>query len=169
MSKQIDDDDNESMFDIDTTRLLEVWEKHLKLFRRYSLKLAEARYTVEVLKAQLEYVSAELDRDIRRHPDRFRIKRISEKAVEKAIILQKEYQYQVTALNKAKYKVDKLLADVKTFEQRKNAIMDAVDMTKLGWYADSVGGRSSEVMQDILKKQARSGLKRKYQKDNDDE
>lgn len=171
MSKREIDEDDSSIFDIDPYKLDKEWEEQPKLFRKYSVKLAEARYRVEVLKGQLEFVVAELERDVRRHPDRFRIKRISEKAINSAVILQDEYQYQLAALNKAKFKMEKLAATVKALEQRKYALQDYVELRRQDWFADpkmkNLGLDEDVAM--LMKKEARSGMRRKQQRQNEDD
>ncbi len=163
------DNDND-LLDIDPNNMPEVWNDQPKLVRKYGELLAAANLRVETLKAQLELVSAELDKEIRRRPSRFGLTKVVEKAVEKAIVLSDEYQFQLAALNKAKYKAELLKVMMKTLEHRKAALQDTVELRRQDMNAEPhIPKGSGEAVNMLRKKAARSGLQRKYEREEEDD
>lgn len=122
-------------FDLDMHRLDEEWLRQPRLYHDYAVKLADARATWERAKAAREVVQAELDRDARRSPSLFGLDKVTEPAVEKAVLLHKRYQKANEEVIIAKHEMDVLQAAVDTLEHKKKALENMVSLHGRDYFA----------------------------------
>jgi len=123
---------------VDKFRLDEEWEEQPKLYLDHSDQLATAQHTLDVYEADLELVMAELDRDIRREPDKFGIEKITETVVKNAVILSKQYQSANRKVIEARFRVNQLKGVLTGLDHRKKALEGLVYLHSAGYYADHI-------------------------------
>lgn len=150
-------------FDIDPARLDEEWVKQPKLFYGYAKNLADARYEVDKLKAELDLVMAELDKSIRTDPGMFDIGKVTEGAVEKCILLQPDYQKTLAKLNKAKHEAGVLDAAVNALEHKKRGLEGLVQLHGQQYFSEPTAPKyAKEKMNEVVKKDIRKrGIQQK--------
>ena len=116
------DKEDDKLFDIDPDKLDEEWLRQSRLYRKRARRLAECRDELERAEAACDVVEAELDRDVRRDPQRFDVQKVTEGVVERTVLLQPRYQAAHERWLKAKFAVDIAYADVKSLDHKKNAL-----------------------------------------------
>lgn len=142
-------------YEIDKHRLDREWQLQPRLFHEAADKLAEAESEVDRLKGVLELVAAEVELDIRKNPEGYGIKRISNPAVEKAVILDKQYQEALEDYHKAKRAARHLQAEVRYLEHRKSAIEHLSKLRLIDYWADPrISGREMEAAEERLREEA---------------
>jgi hypothetical protein len=116
----------ETSFTVDKERLDEEWVNQPDLFHEFAIQLADARLELEEAKAELDVVAAELDRDIRERPNKFGLDKFTETAVKNTVLTQQAYKAQVSAVNKARHRMDIVQAAVTACDHRKKALENLV-------------------------------------------
>ncbi len=135
-------------FVIDETKLADEWLGQANLTREAGRREADARHAHAQAKARLDVISARLKLQIRRHPEKFSL---SEKPtvdqVETTLIVEKEYQEALDAVNVAKRNLDYATADTNAFLDRRKALERLVELASLNMWSEreprpvSAGGR----------------------------
>lgn len=135
------------LFDIDPNALDDEWIHQSRYYLEAATSLADARYRHEKAKSSLELVVAELDRDVRLHPDKYGVSKITEGTVEKTIILQKPYQKATTEVITAKHTMDIWAAKVHALEHKKSALENMVKLRLNEYYSEPIApkGKREEV------------------------
>lgn len=113
-------------FHLDEYALDTEWVRQPALYFEYAKKLADARAELEQARSARDVVSAEIDRDIRDDPAKFGLQKITESAVEKAIILHSRYDQANQRVMKCKHEMDLIQAAVDALEHRKKALESLV-------------------------------------------
>ncbi len=129
MRKRDNNDADETAFDIldiDENRLDEEWLKQPRAYFMIARRLADYRQALEEAKAELDITKAELASRIREEPAEYNVTKVTEKAVEEAIVLQQEMRMAVRMVNKAKHRVDVYSAAVTAMDHRKKALENMV-------------------------------------------
>ena len=156
MSKLEDKGFVPSFYELDKYRLDQEWHQQPRLFWEHAEKAAGARKDWEMAKAaklvaeaDLEKVMAELDRECRQSPSVFGIEKITEKAIESAILTSKKYARAeekvttaLTAVIQAKYGLDLADAACDTVGTHRKAALE--NLTKLqmsNYYAEPQLGK----------------------------
>lgn len=121
-------DDNQSLLEIDILQLEKEWANHPKLYEQFATKLAHARNELEVARDGLKLMEAKTENDIRQFPDYYGIRKATEGAITKAVVLQDDYQEAVKQVRDAKYAVGLLEAMTESLEHRKKALEKECDL-----------------------------------------
>ena len=160
---QTDLEEDLDYFEIDPDRLCEEWLRQLKIYRKHTHQLADARSEHERAKAQKEVVEAELDKDIRLHPEKYDMDKITDKAVERAIVREKAYQKATEECIKARHTMDICQADVDTLDQKKKALENAVRLQIANlWGEPNAKGEAKESAREYeIQQIRRHGQKRR--------
>ena len=77
---------------IDCSQLDIEWLEQSRLTLMYTKHQAQTQKEEEVAKEDLEFVSAELDKEIRNNPAKFKIEKITESVIRNTILLSEEYK-----------------------------------------------------------------------------
>lgn len=96
----------DNFFIIDQDRLIEQWSTFARDYYRRACQLADAKAEHERMKRVRDIVAAELDKDIRLHPEDYGLESTTEKAIEKTILLQQRYRHADEEVIKSKHSMD---------------------------------------------------------------
>src|ERR1035437_4154573 len=95
--------DYEKDIKIDDSSLDIEFAEQATLFMKYSRNVSEMERLKDLAKEKLDFIKAQLDRDIRLKPSYFEVDKITDKVVENTILLQEEYKIASTAYIQAKF------------------------------------------------------------------
>jgi hypothetical protein len=141
---------------IDQSRLDEEWVNQPIKHREYTEDAADARREHDEFKAELEVVKAELSRAVRSSPGEYGVEKITDKAVEAAVTVQKEHKKALQNLIDAKHRMDVMSGLVDASDQRKSALGKLVDLFLADYFSrPRASGTSKEKMDEIEKKAVR--------------
>jgi hypothetical protein len=142
-------------YEINKHRLDREWERQPRMYHEVADKLAEAESEVDRLKGVLELVEARVELEVRKEPSAFRITgKVTEKAVEKAIILEDDYQEALQEYHKAKRLARHLQADARYLEHRKSAIEHLSRLRIIDYWADPrIGGEARQKEADRVRRE----------------
>lgn len=164
--------DVSEVLDINPYALDREWVEQPALFHVWASKLSNARSKHEESLREIDIVVAELDMDIRDNPKSYGIKKLSEKAIEKCIILQKEYMLAVKASHEAKRKMDSYNNMVRALEHKKKALEKLVELHITDYHSDpKANGEGGRSMREVEKKRVRNSITEQLNKrrgDDDD-
>lgn len=121
---------------IDKFNLDQEWIDQPRLYFTYAERLAEAREKYERMVSQRDLVEAQLDRDIRKNPMDYGLEKITEPAVEKAVLLDKGRMKAHEAVVRAKYTVEVLAAKVTALDHRKKALENLVSLFLANYFSE---------------------------------
>ena len=105
------------------------------LMVKYSRLLAEAKQDRDISKEALELKKAEINLDVRDHPQNYSLEKVTDKAVEACILQSDEYQEAIKVLNEANFEVNVLQGVVNAIEHRKSALENLVKLYIQGYFA----------------------------------
>lgn len=169
MKKQRSEDEL-SFLEIDIDALDEEWVGQPKRFGKYAKKLADAKHSVEVFKANLALVEAELADAIRRIPKEFGVTKTTKDAVDACVIQQREYKEALEELNNAKHKADVYDAAVKSLDHRKKALENLVFLHGQNYFASPrSSGEGREVTKEYERRSANKKISRALKRREEDE
>jgi hypothetical protein len=134
--KVSDMDDEFDFFGIDKYRLDDEWIKQPEKVFECGIQLADAREKFERKKAQRDIVEAEIDQDIRLHPSKYDLEKVTEGAISKIIILTKEYQKANEDVIRAKHDVDKAQVVMEALDHKKKGLEACVSLHLAGYFAE---------------------------------
>lgn len=129
-------DNDFSLFDLDQHRLDAEWVNQPKAYYEQALLLADARKVLEQAKAERDVVDAELDKDIRLHPTKYKLEKLTEPVIANTVLLQKEHQKAGTLVIGAKHAVDVLQAAVDALDHRKKALENLVHLFLSNYWSE---------------------------------
>ena len=121
---------------INENRLDEEWVRQPALYHDYAVKVAGARNRHAEAKAELDVVFAEIDHKVRTHPSRFNLEKLTEAVVQNTVLLQREYQDALKAVNKAKYELDLFQAMVDALEHKKKGLENLVSLRLSDYFSE---------------------------------
>jgi hypothetical protein len=105
--------DYEKDISIDEEALDIEWLEQPRLMMQYSKHLAQTRMELDNLKQQLEITKAEIDRKIRANPGKYKIEKVTDKAIESVTITTPEYKQAFQEYLDAKYESDMAMSAVR--------------------------------------------------------
>ncbi len=154
------DEDFPNFTDLDEHSLEKEWIAQPKMFHFYARRLADARKEYEEAKINRDIVEAEIDKDIRLHPDRFMIPKITEEVVKKTTILQRGYKSAQEKVIQAKHRQDVLQASVDALEHRKKALENLVQLWSQDYFSEPRIPRNGEVKEKLQEAEKKDIRKR---------
>jgi hypothetical protein len=121
---------------IDPESLDVEWMEQPSLFLKYSKHLAQMRKEVDEARQDLDIKKAEVDRKIRENPEAYGIEgKITEGAIQSAILTEEEYQTAQKDYLEVKYEMDMAQGAVNAFNQRKEALENLVKLHGMSYFA----------------------------------
>ncbi len=155
-----------AILEIDLDRLEEEWEKQPLLCFEFMSDLVEAREEMDRRKADLELTDAELDHEVRSHPERFDLEKVTEPAVEAAILRHAKHKGAHERWLAAKSTVGILQAAVECVtDQRKKALENEVDLLLGGYWSKPRNTPASPGKNEHARKKATRPVIRRYGED----
>lgn len=121
--------------EIDETALDVEWLQQPRLMLKYGNYAAQKRQEMDLAKENLDVVKAQLDKDIRAIPGDYGIGKLTESAIQSAILTQEEYQEANQAYIKAKYEYDMAITAVRAIDQKKTALENLVRLYGQQYFA----------------------------------
>lgn len=120
---------------IDENALDLEWLSQPMLMLNYTEAAASARREIDRMKETLSVKKAELDKAIRKNPDKYDIEKITESVVNSTIIMQKSYQDIQSDVIDAQYEHQMLQGAVQAVEHRKQALENMSKLLGLQYFA----------------------------------
>ena len=120
---------------IDVDSLDVEWADQPTLMLKYTKISAEARMELDEAKENLGVVKAEIDLKIREKPEKFGIVKLTEAAVQSAIILDEDFGKANSKCLKAAYELEMAQGAVRAVDQRKQALENLVRLHGLQYFA----------------------------------
>jgi hypothetical protein len=105
------------------------------LFMKYAKHFADTRRLVDEEKQNLDIVKADIDKKIREHPEKFKIEKVTEGAIQSAILTEGSYNIAYKKFLDAKYESDMASNAVQAFNQRKEALENLVKLHGQSYFA----------------------------------
>lgn len=124
-------------FAIDTARLDREWVEQASHTRAAGRREADARHAHAQAKARLDVGAARMKLAIRQHPDRYSLReKPTVDEVESTLVMQRDYQELVDAVNVAKRDLDYAGADTNAFLDRRKALERLVELMALDYFSE---------------------------------
>jgi len=105
------------------------------LMVKYSTMLADARRDRDLAKEDLDYMKAQIDKEIRSDPSKFGLEKITEGAITNVILMEKKYRVKVEDFNDTNYEVNVLQGVVSAIDARKSALESLVRLHGQQYFA----------------------------------
>ena len=140
------------------------WLEQPRLMMRYSKHLAQTRMEFDELKQALEITKAEIDQRIRKSPDKYKLDKVTDKAIESITITTVEYKQAFQEYLDAKYEFDMAMGAVKAFEQRKEALENLVRLHGQQYFAGPKVPRDIQWEREEKTKRTNAGIANKLRR-----
>jgi hypothetical protein len=128
-----------------------------ELMMKYCIHAAEARKNLEEVKQTVDVIKAELDKSIREKPEDYNITKITEGAIQSAILTDERYCNIYQEFLNAKYESDMAGGAVRAMEQKKDCLELLVRLHGQSYFAGPKVPRNLEIeRQKRLKQQEQS-------------
>jgi hypothetical protein len=150
--------------DIDKHRLDEELIKQVRLYDKWAEKLARAKNSHAECIDERALVESELDELIRKDPEKFGLAKVTEPAVEKAIILNQRYQEALRAERKAQSHVNIYQYKINTLEHRKKSLEGLVQLLLNHYYSDVRIPKGTEEEREAKRAMETRAIRRRSQK-----
>jgi len=148
--------------DIDILNLDKEWLLQPKIFYKYSKQYAMVRKKLEEAKIELEVVRADLDKAVRKNPEKYGISgKPTETAISGAVLLTKTYQEAQQKVIDLKYQADIYSAAVSALIQRKDALENEVRLFGQSYFSIPKADMESK---DTVEKMMEENKKKRIQK-----
>jgi hypothetical protein len=135
-------------FRIDPDDLENECVRHPVIMHKYLKKLADAKLALEEAGQVYDLCKVTLDAKIRDRPERYKLTKVTEAAIQNTIRTQKEYLEARDSKVQLQHEVDVLQAAVTALSHKREMLTNLVSLTRMGWYAEPIErGASSEVKQ----------------------
>jgi len=137
-------------FDIDQNQLDREWVEHIRKFHKYAKKLVKARDEYERSKVNQDLVYAELDQEVRKHPEKYGLDKVTEGAIGKTIETNQRYREAIEKTLDTKHRVNILQIAVDTLEHRKKALENLVQLWLASYFAQpQLNGEQGKRMKEV--------------------
>lgn len=143
-------------YEIDICALDDEWLRQPKMYHKWAKKKAEAKKALDQAKAALDVAKARVARDVRKHPDKHGVERVTNDSVTEAVTISDRVQKATDDVAEAGYQYDIMAAAVSTLEHRKRALSELVELHGRDYFSDTPTKRLSDA--------ARAGLEHKKKK-----
>ena len=152
---------DKSILEIDLNRLDREWVDQPRLYYEAAMDLAEARSIMDGAKANLDLVEAEVGKNVRSHPSKYGIDKLTENVVTQEVTASKEYQYALKEYNRTRYEVAISQAKVDALDHRKKALEGAVQLHMANYFAEPRARDAKEQIDKMKDERAFGPKKRK--------
>lgn len=120
---------------IDETALDVEWLNQPELMRKYTRYQAGLQLDEDEAKENLEFITAELDKEIRSNPEKFGIEKITEGVIKNTILLQDKYKDINKEYLNAKFENNTGKGAIKAIDNRKKALENLVTLHGQQYFA----------------------------------
>lgn len=138
----MEDIDYEEDVRIDPDALDVEWIHQADLMRKYSRHAANMKYYLDSAKERLDITKAYVEMRIRDNPGNYGLSKVTESAIQSALILTTEYQEASKEYNEARYEYETAMAAVRAIDQRKTALENLVKLLSLSYFAGPIAPRN---------------------------
>lgn len=122
---------------------------------------ADAGRDVEELKRQLDVLEADIGKEIRAHPSKYGLEKVTEAAINETILTLPAYRTAQQKLAKAKHDSQLASALVQAMEYKKRSLQMLVELKGMGWYSEPrFSKQGKEAVDDMTKQKVRRNLHR---------
>lgn len=105
------------------------------LFMKYAKHYADTRRILDEEKQRLDIVKADIDKQIREHPDKFKIEKVTEGAIQSAILTEGTYNIAYKKFLDAKYESDMANNAVQSMNIRKEMLEGMIKLLAQSYFA----------------------------------
>lgn len=144
--------DFEKDLQIDKYSLDDEWAKQANNFHKWSVQLAEAEMERDRSKENIDLIRAELDMAIRSDPESFGIPKVTEAAINSAIITNKKYKETVDEYLKLKYNHKIIQSALESLNHKKYALDNLVRLYLSEYYLKEAPPKDRTAMLEELNK-----------------
>ena len=127
--------DFEKDVNIDETILDVEWLEQPSLMLKYGRLVVEARKGYDLAKENLDVVKAELDKEIRSNPEKFKLAKATESAILSAILTHPRYKEASERLIEAKYNLSMYQTAANAIDAKKAALENLVKLHGQQYFA----------------------------------
>lgn len=138
---------------IDEQALDVEWLRQAAIMFRYAKHAADTKKEVDEAKERLDVGKAQLEMSIRSEPEKYGISKVTESAIQSALLLQAEYQRLTQNYIDAKYENDVAAAVVRAVDQKKTALENLVKLLGVSYFAGPKAPR--DLAQEWIREQER--------------
>jgi hypothetical protein len=131
------------------------------LFMRYAKYASETRRDLDTAKQNLEIVKAELDKQIRDNPEDFGITKITEGAIQSAILTNKNYSEAYKEFSVSKYEADMAQNAVTAMNTRKDMLEQLIKLYGQSYFAGPKVPRDLAKERSLKENKTDSGINKK--------
>lgn len=153
--------------DINEHQLDKEWLKFPRVYYQWSVKLADARRDMEVARRRSDLLKAELGSDIRNDPVKYGIGKVTETAIEAAILGQPLYTKAIESYATQRHNVEVIQAAVSALDMKKAALEGMVKLLALNYY--STPRASDEATRETADEITRSSIRGVRQRNKEEE
>ncbi|MBU2051548.1 MAG: hypothetical protein KKH61_21570 [Gammaproteobacteria bacterium] len=107
---------------VDLNHLEDEWARQPHLYFQYAELAAQAQRDRDLAKENIDFVKSQQDKAIRTDPAKFGIIKITEAAVDAAIVQTQEYKVASTCLIEANYRLNLIQSMVRSLDHKKKAL-----------------------------------------------
>lgn len=120
----------------------------------YAHETADLKDAADQCKAELEVLEADLSKSIRAHPENYGIEKVTESAINAAVLTSPEYQKKQKRLREARHDLDLCQAVVSALECKKRSLVMLVDLHGMGYFADPRLSKTGQAAVQSMTKEA---------------
>lgn len=120
---------------IDENALDVEWLEQPSLMGKYTANLAKTRRRYDEAQEKVSIIKAHLERAIRKDPEKFDLEKVTESAIQSAILVQEKFQEANQKVIEARYENQMAQGAVQAVEQRKQALENLIRLLGLNYFA----------------------------------
>ena len=128
------------------------------LFMKYAKHYAEARRALDEEKQRLDIVKADIDKQIREKPEKFKIEKVTEGAIQSAILTEDTYNIAYKKYLDAKFECDMANNAVQAIQMRKEMLEMMQKLLAQSYFAGPRTARDLSKEREIKNKKVDSGV-----------
>lgn len=123
-------------FEVDAFALDREWVRQPRLVRQAAEDYALASKAHAEAEEELDRVRAELDKEVRLHPGKYGVEKVTEAVVANTILLQPSYKLAMKVVIESKHECDLLKGDLNALEHKKRALEYLVQLHSMDYFAE---------------------------------
>ena len=128
------------------------------LFMKYAKHYAETRRILDEEKQRLDIVKADIDKQIREHPEKFKLEKVTEGAIQSAILTEGTYNIAYKKYLDAKFESDMASNAVQAMNMRKEMLEGMIKLLAQSYFAGPRSPRDLSKERELKQKKVDSGV-----------
>lgn len=150
---------------IDQNNLDLEWIKQPDLVYEIAMDVANNRLRMDTLKDELSLLEATLSKEARSNPEDFEIEKVTEKAIEMAILSHEDYQAKQIECRDARYDYEINVALLNALEHKKRALESLVSLHGQSYFSTPRSETPpAQPMQKFLDEKKKKGVKKTWKR-----